>query len=455
MASIAPLDVDGDPRRRRPRRDRHRRRAFDARRPRRRGRGGRRRLPAVPGAHPRLPRIHADRVVEVSVRDAIGLTAAGIDDAPLTRRSRCGACNERLRPRHRPGNDQHQGVGARPAGADRRPPLRADADRLSPARDGSSNRATEIWRATIEAIDGCLAALPAGATIAAVGVSNQRETVLLWRRSTGETIGPCVTWQCRRSSDRIDALRTPAIEETVAPRPGSASIRCFPPPRSAGCSTPIREARALAERGDLCAGTVDSWLLFNLTGGRGPRDRREQRLAHATVRHPSRKTGATSCARCSTRRVGALPQRRGFRRQLSARRSRAVGSSAGVPVHAMMGDSHAALVRPRRALARRGQGDLRHRLLADDADRDADALPLGPLDDDRLAAFGQSRLRARGQHFRLRPGGRMDGGINGPARRRRADRAWRRRLRAIPRSASCRRSPASARRTGRIAPARR
>ena len=73
----------------------------------------------------------------------------------------------------------------------------------------------EIWRATLDAIEGCLANLPDGFNIAAIGVSNQRETVLLWRRSTGETIGPCVTWQCRRSSDRIDALRSREIEERV------------------------------------------------------------------------------------------------------------------------------------------------------------------------------------------------------------------------------------------------
>lgn len=98
----------------------------------------------------------------------------------------------------------------------------------------------EIWRATTAAIDGCLSVLPEPATIAAIGVSNQRETVLLWRRSTGETLGPCVTWQCRRSSDRIDALRTPAIEEAVELKTDSASTRFFPPPRSVGFWRPIQ-----------------------------------------------------------------------------------------------------------------------------------------------------------------------------------------------------------------------
>src|SRR5271157_5307977 len=125
----------------------------------------------------------------------------------------------------------------------------------------------EIWRATTAAIDGCLSALPEPATIAAIGVSNQRETVLLWRRSTGETVGPCVTWQCRRSSDRIDALRTSAIEETVESKTGLGLDPLFPAAKIGWLLEAYPEARSLSDRGDLCAGTIDSWLLFNLTGG--------------------------------------------------------------------------------------------------------------------------------------------------------------------------------------------
>src|SRR5579871_1865951 len=130
----------------------------------------------------------------------------------------------------------------------------------------------EIWGATTAAVDGCLALLPNGARIAAVGISNQRETVLLWRRSTGETIGPCVTWQCRRSSDRVDALRSPAIEEEVASITGLGLDPLFPAAKIGWLLDAHPEARLLADRGDLCAGTIDSWLLFNLTGG----------LTHAT-----------------------------------------------------------------------------------------------------------------------------------------------------------------------------
>ena len=106
----------------------------------------------------------------------------------------------------------------------------------------------EIWRATTAAIDGCLSVLPEPATIAAIGVSNQRETVLLWRRSTGETIGPCVTWQCRRSSDRIDALRTPAIEEAVESKTGLGLDPLFPAAKIGWLLEAYPEARSLSDR---------------------------------------------------------------------------------------------------------------------------------------------------------------------------------------------------------------
>ena len=140
----------------------------------------------------------------------------------------------------------------------------------------------EIWRATTAAIEGCLAALPETATIAAIGVSNQRETVLLWRRSTGETIGPCVTWQCRRSSDRIDSLRTPAIEEAVESKTGLGLDPLFPAAKIGWLLDAYPEARLLSDRGDLCAGTIELVASVQSDRRRGPRDRRQQSLADGT-----------------------------------------------------------------------------------------------------------------------------------------------------------------------------
>jgi glycerol kinase len=199
----------------------------------------------------------------------------------------------------------------------------------------------EIWRATTAAIDGCLSALPEPATIAAIGVSNQRETVLLWRRSTGETVGPCVTWQCRRSSDRIDALRTPAIEEAVESKTGLGLDPLFPAAKIGWLLDAYPEARSLSDRGDLCAGTIDSWLLFNLTSG----------LGHATDASNASRTQLFDihmqewsdelCALFGVPK-SILPRVEDSNARFGVARSvhRLV---EGVPIHAIMGDSHAAL----------------------------------------------------------------------------------------------------------------
>ena len=198
-----------------------------------------------------------------------------------------------------------------------------------------------VWRATTVAIDGCLSVLPDGATIAAIGVSNQRETVLLWRRSTGETVGPCVTWQCRRSSDRIDALRNPAIEEQVVSSTGLGLDPLFSAAKIGWLLDAYPEARAFADRADLCAGTIDSWLLFNLTGG----------AVHATDAGNASRTQLFDIHRqdwsdelCTLFGVpkSILPRVE----DSNARFGAAVNvhrSIEGVPVHSMMGDSHAAL----------------------------------------------------------------------------------------------------------------
>jgi glycerol kinase len=199
----------------------------------------------------------------------------------------------------------------------------------------------EIWRTTTEAIEGCLAGLPEPASIASLGVSNQRESVLLWRRRTGETIGPCVTWQCRRSADRIDAIRSPEVEETVVAKTGLGLDPLFPAAKIGWLLDAHSEARALAEQGDLCAGTVDSWLLFNLTGGQ----------THATDAGNASRTqlfdiNAQSwneelCALFGAP-VTILPRVEDSDARFGST-ARVGRLAAGIPIRAMMGDSHAAL----------------------------------------------------------------------------------------------------------------
>jgi glycerol kinase len=199
----------------------------------------------------------------------------------------------------------------------------------------------EIWQATCEAIDGCLVALPADAAIAAVAVSNQRETVLLWRRSTGETIGPCVTWQCRRSADRIDAIRSPETEETVAAISGLGLDPLFPAAKIGWLLAAFPEASALADAGDLCAGTIDAWLLFKLTGGSvfatdaSNASRTELFDIHA-------QQWSAELGKLFGVPLGILPHVEDSDAYFG--RTAGIGRlAAGIPIRAMMGDSHAAL----------------------------------------------------------------------------------------------------------------
>jgi glycerol kinase len=199
----------------------------------------------------------------------------------------------------------------------------------------------EIWRATTAAIDGCLSTLPEQSKIAAIGVSNQRETVLLWKRSTGETIGPCVTWQCRRSSDRIDAIRTPDIERTLFSKTGLGLDPLFPAAKIGWLLDAYPDARSLANAGDLCAGTIDSWILYNLTDGG----------VHATDASNASRTQLFDihlqdwdddlCALFGVPKT-ILPRVDDSNASFGGTKN-VHQSIEGVPVHAMMGDSHAAL----------------------------------------------------------------------------------------------------------------
>ena len=122
--------------------------------------------------------------------------------------------------------------------------------------------AWEIWRSVQAAISECLRGQDAK-NIAAIGVSNQRESTLVWRARDGEPMGPCVTWQCRRAADLCGRLRQKGAETRVRTKTGLPLDPLF----SAG------KIRWLAEQTDcpaseLRVGTVDSWLLWNLTGGK-------------------------------------------------------------------------------------------------------------------------------------------------------------------------------------------
>jgi glycerol kinase len=123
-----------------------------------------------------------------------------------------------------------------------------------------------IWQSAEEAITECLAAAPP-LTISAVAVTNQRESVLLWDRATGAPVGPVIVWQCRRTSDFCEELRGRGLQSHLEWTTGLTLDPLFSASKLRWLLTNVPDAMARAERGELCAGTIDSWLIWNLTGG--------------------------------------------------------------------------------------------------------------------------------------------------------------------------------------------
>ncbi len=125
---------------------------------------------------------------------------------------------------------------------------------------------TAIWDAVAGLIGDLTAAHPE-APVAAIAISNQRETVVLWDAATGQPLAPAILWQCTRSADRCAALRLAGHGEEIAERSGLGIDPLFPAAKIAWLLDAIPGARERAARGEIRAGTIDSWLLWNLTGG--------------------------------------------------------------------------------------------------------------------------------------------------------------------------------------------
>jgi glycerol kinase len=106
------------------------------------------------------------------------------------------------------------------------------------------------------------------AEVDAVGIANQRETTVVWERATGRPIHNAIVWQDRRTSAECDRLRAEGAEGLVAERAGLLLDPYFSATKAAWLLDAVPDARARAERGELCFGTIDSYLIFRLTGGR-------------------------------------------------------------------------------------------------------------------------------------------------------------------------------------------
>lgn len=125
----------------------------------------------------------------------------------------------------------------------------------------------EIWSSEFAVAMEAMATVGAGAKdIAAIGITNQRETTILWDRKTGRPIYNAIVWQCRRTTDRIEAL-SEEDRILIRERTGLVPDPYFSASKIAWILDHVEGARERAARGEICFGNVDSWLIWNLTHG--------------------------------------------------------------------------------------------------------------------------------------------------------------------------------------------
>lgn len=196
-----------------------------------------------------------------------------------------------------------------------------------------------IWLNTLAAIDECLAQV--NRPVTAVAISNQRESVVAWDRHTGEPLSPCISWQCRRSTALCAQLHEQGHEATILAKTGLALDPMFSAGKFRWILDHLEDGHARAAAGDICLGTVDSWLLWKLSGGQ----------VFATDYSNASRTQLFNLHTCTwdtellalfgipAASLAPIQPSAGF----FAETARFDRLAAGIPVMSVIGDSHAAL----------------------------------------------------------------------------------------------------------------
>ena len=199
--------------------------------------------------------------------------------------------------------------------------------------------------------------------VAAIGITNQRETTVVWDRETGKPIHHAIVWQDRRTAASATSSGAEGAGEAVIQRrdrPGDRRL-LLRAPSSRGCSTTSRAPARSAERGELAFGTIDTWLIWNLTSG----------TLHVTDVTNASRTMLFNIltGRLGRRAAGALRHSRQHAAARSCASSEVYGDVTtslglgGVPIAGIAGDQQAALFGQMCCDAGRSQEHLRHRLL--------------------------------------------------------------------------------------------
>ena len=129
--------------------------------------------------------------------------------------------------------------------------------------------ADEIWASQLGVAVEAMNKIGATADdIAGIGITNQRETVIVWNKNTGEPIYHAIVWQCRRTSEYCDELKAKGLTETFREKTGLVIDAYFSGTKIKWILDHVSGAKELAEQGELLFGTVETWLIWKLTKGR-------------------------------------------------------------------------------------------------------------------------------------------------------------------------------------------
>ena len=128
--------------------------------------------------------------------------------------------------------------------------------------------AEEIWATQLEVAKEAMANIQAtAADICAIGITNQRETTIVWDKNTGEPVYHAIVWQCRRTAEYADSLKEKGLTETFRKKTGLVIDAYFSATKLKWLLDNVPGARERAERGELLFGTVETWLIWKLTQG--------------------------------------------------------------------------------------------------------------------------------------------------------------------------------------------
>lgn len=224
-------------------------------------------------------------------------------------------------------------------GRDGQPAFRASVPVTvtNPRADWVEQDAMELWESVLAVAVKCVAHAGAGA-IGGVAISNQRETMVAWDRTTGEPVGPAILWQCRRSAGICDGLRAGGYEAMLREKTGLGIDPLFSASKMQWLLEDVEGLRGRAEAGEICFGTVDSWLVWRLAGVHAcdaSNASRTQLLNLRSMDWDEELLALFGVPRVALPRLMASSGRFG--------RCGDVAGLRGVPVMSAMGDSHAAM----------------------------------------------------------------------------------------------------------------